>query len=219
MNFPWALNSLLASHGLASAFETPEPRSPDEYRQEVETYLSRLEDALLSIALTRHLKTPRCRLACRLENPTDRNIAGIKVTLTLPEGVRAYDDSLDEDDLPLAPRTWGPQPTIAPLGTWLGYPVQGPRLPFIQPRLNPSEPSATVGSDGHSIDYEMDLRPKDVLDLPQVTLLVPEVASSPLIAQWAATSTGARGVAEGTLEIVLAEPDPIEPYLPEVPRD
>jgi len=190
-----------------------EDRSPDEYRREIEEYLGEARPALVPATVRRFLTSDCCMFVLRGQNPTDRNLPGLRVELSFEEGVIPMTgiDIDIEAELPVSPRAWGPR-------------TEGGLFPFHLPDFGHVPGLAGMLStphfaaprvEGQTVIYSVGhLRPGQRFDEDSVPLLVTKADADETIAHWSATSTDIDGVAIGELRIPLAPAERLESYLP-----
>lgn len=206
----------LAISGLMGSWAAPrvqpDERSEEDYAQEVETYLAELKDVLIPRFFHRRLHHAGGELRLRLDNPTDRNFAGVQVAVHLSGNVRQWPEGVVDEitplrELPHRPRKLGtPTRTRSPL-EHLMRPPSFPILPAIN-YDNLYSPGYSI-EDGGSVKITFDpvhLRPRTPLQLPAVELIVDEQVGTELLMEWEATAENANGFMTGTQTIIVAAP-------------
>lgn len=180
-----------------------EDRTPEAYEEEIGHYLQDCERRLPAVLVRSLVASSRAALRLVLVNNPDVNLPSVEVEALVEGPVMAlsgHEEELDED-LPRRPRHWGtprPHPLLSTFGS-------RPRV-WIPPatRLMPEVTIDNTAS-ARVIFRPLDLRPEARVELPVVHLVVAkELAGETLTLQWKATSTGASGVASGTLTLPIA---------------
>lgn len=176
----------------------PEDRSPEEYRAQVQNYLDELRAALPAElrAGASSLLTP-CVFA--LTNDTPTNLAEVRLLVHVPGEAEASEPDEPGSGLPRPPRPYGPRrinrfPALdVPDYGWLTQSMigEGIRIPGVEVE---NGGSATLRFP------PVHVRPYDTVPLPPVVLLL----STPVVATWEATSTGADGKLSGTVQLNVA---------------
>jgi hypothetical protein len=185
----------------------PEARTPDAYTTEVEEYLAQLRAALPEAVRTA-ASVKLAPAVFTVHNDTDENFPEVRVRVHLvgPVNAREPDEGADAKELlPSEPRLWGPR-SINPFAT--AFPVI-PDAGWLQGS------AGYVPSTGPPVDIEnsgsttlrfspVHLRPLDQdVPLSAVVLIAHLARGESLHGTWQATSTGARGVAQGTLAVTF----------------
>lgn len=184
----------------------PEDRSPEKYREQVESYLDRAAHVLEQVATDRHIREGACRIELAVRNASDYPFRDVEVELYIPgEGVRATAE-LAHEKLPKPPRPWGDRwvepysqlfgGTVVPAGISESL-IRGLQPQYFGPSLDiENHGSATLTFPS------VDLAPRSARNLDEFNLIVPpELAGQELAARWTARSTSVPGVVEGTLAI------------------
>jgi hypothetical protein len=178
-----------------------EDRSPDEYRQAVETYLDEAREAVVQAAVSAAINGGLIQLQPVVSNHTDRNFPKVEVELYIAAPVMALDDEEDPNGLPPRPRPFGtPPPSPASLFLPGLTPPYLSRISEAVSRI----PEVTIDNSA-SVRLRfrpVDLRPKRQEELAAFQLLVrAELAGQTLPVNWTATSSGADGLAGGSLAV------------------
>ena len=210
------------SDQVTRAISDPEDRTPDQFRQEVENYLTvcreRLQDAP-SLAAARALNPTTWTIT----NLTDHNLEDIQVKVHVDGDVEAFENTAYfglADLTPTAPRTWGPRLKSAVRPQLLhGQPTRP------EPREFTTTPKPIVTNGGSaSIDFPpVTLRPRGAapLDDGHVLVLAPNF-TGPVRCTWTATATNLSGVAEGEFTIAVdgtdLDIDGLLQHRPDLPR-
>ncbi|GAA2288683.1 hypothetical protein GCM10010145_68810 [Streptomyces ruber] len=175
-----------------------ESRSPEEFRQEVDEYLSDLNLAMQH-ALAQAVSATGTPLTLTLTNPGEDNLTKVQVVLSLPDTVTAHvtADAEEEVDWPHQPAKYG-EGTIPVLGVHQG--VLG------------VQPSAYHLPSLHSPDIEqqdgrtlirfapVDLRPHETVDLDPITVYSSQEADF-FLSEWRATATNVSSKVQRPLSI------------------
>jgi hypothetical protein len=190
---------------LVRGFIASEDRSPETYRKEVEEYLQGLREVALVAGIRAAMKNSLGELRLAVANETDRNFPKVEIELHASGPVLAFEEEPDGDNFPARPRGYG-TPRPSPLGSSL--------LSSISPGVIPRFRGPTVRLPTMTIDNSasaritfspIDLRPRRQELLPPFHLLVPAgLAGKSVPANWTATSTGADGMASGSLSIEVS---------------
>jgi hypothetical protein len=178
-----------------------EDRSPDQYRQEVETYLNEAREAVVPTAVNAAIDGGLIQLRPVVSNHTDRNFPKVEIELYIAASAMALEDEEEPNGLPSRPRPFGtPRPSPASLLLPALTPPYLPRIPGTARRI----PEVTIDNSA-SVRLRflpVDLRPKRKEELAAFHLLVrAELAGQTLPVNWTATSSGADGLASGSLAV------------------
>lgn len=190
---------------LGGAFSSPEHRTEEQYREEVDAYLDDVASLLRAVARWHEIDAGTSRVHVAVTNATARNYTSVEVEIYIPGDVRAVDPEglPDLPDAPARPRAFGSR---KPTGFGLAYGSElFMRGAVVPPRLR----SGPVIDNGGSVRVTfppVDLRPGDTVSLDPVHLVVPGAAASAIAGTWTATATNADGRASGSLACVVAEP-------------
>jgi hypothetical protein len=65
----------------------PESRSQSEYGQQVEAFLEEARPVIVGASIRGFLEEPCCRIKLLVENPTERNMPGVELNVTLGDEV------------------------------------------------------------------------------------------------------------------------------------
>ena len=168
-----------------------EDRSPEEYRHEVATYLSKIEAVFPSIARAMALAEHGPSLQLLLVNDTEHNFQKVRVEIAIEANVWAYKNAEDaQPELPAAPRKWRSGPRISPPSL-----NSIPTLDIWEPQIDNSGPTIIEFAD-------VDIRPSGREELDPIYLICdPKLAGKTLAAKWTATSSSASGVAHGEIPV------------------
>ncbi|MDP9369769.1 MAG: hypothetical protein M3Q03_16115 [Chloroflexota bacterium] len=183
-----------------SSFEVTAPsflrdrRTEDEYRAEVEGYLTGADRVfqakLMAAAVRQRLAVTRFLIV----NPTPRNFPAAELELRLAAGIRVFFDAEDPPeqlDAPARPMRYGSAATIL---------APTPRIAFGRD---------TVSYDGERALVRfvpLDVRPGRRHAVRDMHLGVPaEFAGAEISVEWRVTSTGATAASEGTLRLRIEE--------------
>ncbi|MFD3943445.1 hypothetical protein [Streptomyces sp. NPDC058579] len=176
----------------------PDPRSPEEFRQEVDEYL-RDFDLAMQHALAQIVTATGTPLALKLTNPGEDNLTQVEVVLSLPDTVTAHvtADAEEEVDWPREPAKYreGTVPGFA------GRPaVFGVRPPAYH-LLSPHSPDIEQ-QDGRTVIRfaPIDLRPHETVALDPITVYSSQEADS-FVSEWRATATNVSSKKERSLSI------------------
>ena len=176
-----------------------EDRSQDEYRQEVETYLSAARESAAQAAVSAAMEGGLIQLQPVVSNHTDRNFPKVEVELYIAAPVMALDDELDANGLPRRPRLFG---TLRPRPSFVAAGIRTPHLPRAPASSRIPEVTIDNSASARLRFRPVDLRPKRQEELAAFHLLVrAELAGQTLPVNWTATSSGADGLASGSLAI------------------
>jgi hypothetical protein len=195
------LQRSIASASYSAFAPQPEDRSPDEYGDEVEEYLTECTEQMLLHECIRALaERPITRVRLSLTNPTIRNLPDVEITLRLPGPVAAFTkDDLPDHQMPAPPRLFG---TSRP--SYLSTTV--PNLSDLSPisRL----PSRVSIDNSNSATVQLragNLRPQQTKPLPEFHLVAAQAAGRVVRGSWEATSTGVDAMVQGDLQILIAD--------------
>lgn len=181
-----------------TAMMTRETRTADEFKDEVRQYATQVPTRYQLLARKQAVDTRLATVALVVENPTEINFAKTQVTLRLPGDVLAYFDSDDLDsDLGdcRPPVPWGKHTIHHSIAIV-------PRLGGILQNLRPD--GRKIDSNGGEVVVTLppvDVRPGTTHELEPIYLVIPDsYVGKTVEVAWRATSTGAAGDADGTLE-------------------
>ncbi|HEY3213448.1 MAG TPA: hypothetical protein VGL16_09640 [Actinomycetota bacterium] len=189
----------------------PEDRKPDDYRNDVETYLNKLREAIPPVVVSQAIALTGSSIRLQVANPIESNFRRVQLVLHAGTGVIAFDpedDNLDHE-LPQRPRPWGTRRPHTLAG--LGY--SGPFSGWTLPRsvVMGHIPRMWIENSGSTriVFDAFDLRPRAVTTTdPFVLFASPGLAGKTVPVTWEATSTSADGVASGSLPLQVAD-DPL----------
>lgn len=198
-----------AARSVASVMSTPEDRTPEQYRDEVEQYLKAAESAAVHVAFSSNKNRTKTPLRVRVSNPTERNLESVAVTIRFAGAVAAVREP--DATLPPPPRSWGPRPL-----EWMSGHSE-----YFAASLRRSTELSRILSDRSSLrgDYAVneegdatvisfdsfDLRPYASYELPPVHLIVGERMKGSMTGTWSGTTKNRDGLAEGTIHVQLAD--------------
>lgn len=186
--------------------ETPEDRTPDGYRAEVEKHLERCLDGFPGAegkAAARVLPV----LMWNVDNLSEDNLENLLVTVHIEGDVFAFDRINNftlRPEFHKRPRLWGPR-KVASRFDQLKPQVFTQPSPVAYP---PPPPRPTIQNGGSAtIEFPaLHLRPHatEVMDADFVLMVMPNV-SGPIRCTWKATATNLSAVAKGELSIPLVD--------------
>ena len=191
----------------------PEDRTEEIYLAEVEAYLDAARSKVANEAVRGFLDDACCELVVVVQNPTDGNIPGVELEVTLDDDVTLNLEESDLTVLPERPRLWGPRK----VGGFDLEALSRPSFTSLSPHFGfPSFPS--LHSDhriaGQTVVYHVGhLRPAGRYESEPIPLLISN-SGQKVSARWAATSAVLDGVVEGTFELTLAPIQEIAQYVP-----
>lgn len=198
--------SRAASLAVQGISETPEDRSPDDYRADVEKHLERCRNGFLGAeegAAARVLPITMWSV----ENLSDDNLENLLVTVHVEGDVFAF-DRVDNFSLRpeghKRPRLWGPRKLSDRFEPFNAHFVsQTSPVTFRSP-----SPRPTIQNGGSAtIEFpSLHLRPRttEVLEAELVLMVMPNV-SGPIRCTWTATATNQSAVGEGEFSIPLVD--------------
>ncbi|RCG17272.1 ATP-binding protein [Sphaerisporangium album] len=207
---------------LFSAFDqftktTPETRTPEEYRQQVEAYVRKCAErwpGLVVAGAAAHIAP----IELELINALPANLTDVEVELYIPGDVHAVrprsarTQVANEQfvDLPHPPLPYGPR-VESIFSDVPGYKVSRPLgYGLIQPQVSRSWPRIDNGGSTRITFPVVHLRPHQQVRLDPIVVVVQTPAPSPLVGGWRATSTSMDGTVVGELRIsVSGEPVPL----------
>jgi hypothetical protein len=192
-----------ATSSIHRLFESePEKRTVDEFKGEIENYLTRakavLSEACMGVMADAEVNEVRLVLV----NPTDHNLPDVELKLYIPGQVWAFDDGFPAE-LPPDPWPYGkPRPSDLMRSMASGVSVPRAMLPF-----GAARPPTMWITNGGSVSLRFKvghMRPHGEAELDTFTLVTAEPPGAVLDAQWSITSTALSGVGKGTLAIQLS---------------
>lgn len=190
----------LSVHGI---LETPEDRTPDDYRAEVEKHLEQCRDGFPG-AQERAAARVLPVITWSVDNLFEDNLENLLVTVHVEGDVFAF-DSIDNFTLRpeghKRPRLWGPRKLadrFTPQFVTQPSPVA----------YRPPSPRPTIQNGGSAtIEFPaLHLRPRttEVLEADLVLMLMPNV-SGPIRCTWTATATNLSAVGKGEFSIPVVD--------------
>lgn len=204
-----------------ATFTRPENRMQDQYREEVQRYLSDYREYLSEKLRRRYIESAGL-LRVNLHNPTDRTFEDVLAEVYLPGEVEALDPSDEpevQDYAPERPREFG---TSQPLALFTPQLYAPSHMAAMLGRGAASRHGPVIDNSGSArIRYQpILLRPHATVPLDDVVLFVRERPGSVITGTWQATATNAQGRAEGTLEVRVAHtPLAVDELLAAHPED
>ncbi|MEU2263800.1 hypothetical protein ABZ557_26820 [Streptomyces sp. NPDC019645] len=176
----------------------PDSRSPEEFRQEVDEYLSDF-DLAMQHALAQAVSATGTPLTLTLTNPGEDNLTKVEVVLSLPDTVTAHvtADAEEEVDWPHQPAKYG-EGTIPVLGVHQG--VLGVQPPaYHLPSLHSPD---IEQQDGLTLIRfaPVDLRPHETVALDPITVYSSQEADS-FLSEWRATATNVSSKVQRSVSI------------------
>lgn len=181
-----------------------EQRSPEEYTQEVRSYVAGLREKLPVHLAWRALERRIAVLPLEVRNLTDRNFAQLRVELHIEGAVKAFWEAPRLPALPRPPVKYGNKTLLNVSGNVLGDfgHVSLPRYDLPEVSLR----GRIDNSRSAAVTYlPIDLRPADTEQLEDLLLVVEvEHCGLPLEVTWRATSTSADGQSDGSFEVQVA---------------
>ena len=179
-----------------------EKRSPEEYRRQVESYVSEMAPLLPAIIRSEALMDRAPGLHLVVVNETEHNFSGARVEVSIEGEVWAYRSAEEVmPEIPRLPRKWGSAPEF--------------HLPrFHLPGINAAAGLDTMDLWGPRIDNsgsariefpDDDLRPGARVELDPIHLVCDaNLAGETLTGNWTATYSSARGVVRGEFPIQVS---------------
>lgn len=182
-----------------------EVRTPDEYRAEVDRYMSWSEEHFDELIVDRFARCGRNTVGLVVENDSGCNLPDVELTLYIPGAVAA-----------LEPRRHPgvrARPTPRPFGTARQFfpPSMGSVMP-IATGLDLGDRRISI-INGGSATVRIDLgdgRPMATVSAPLFVVLANEPPGSALQCTWRVTSTGVDAIPDGERDIEVAE-EPVDP--------
>jgi hypothetical protein len=191
----------------SSMFSHPEDRNPDDYRDEVDSYLASLREQIPSVAMSRAIQRSE-PLRLRVENLTEANFASVRLELYVPGEVFAFDpdEYLESEHLPRPPPLFGTPRPITPLAGILPR-LAEPRFPMTP---IPSIPGIEIeNTESARLTFPtFDLRPRDAVLTDPFHLFARPGDSGDVEASWKATSKTANGMVTGNV-VLRVHVDPL----------
>ena len=171
-----------------------ENRSPEEYRRQVASYLTKMASVFPSIARAGALLDRDPSMQLVVINETEHNFTGVRVEVTIEGDVWAYRSAEDaQPEMPTPPREWrsGPWITMPSIQSMPTVDIWGPHID---------------NSGSSSIEFpDVDIRPGERVTLDPIHLVCDvKLAGAMLTAKWTATSSSASGVARGDFPIKVS---------------
>jgi hypothetical protein len=183
-------------------FVMSEDRSPEIYRSQVEEYLQAAREVAPVAGIRAAVRNSLGELRLAVANETDRNFPKVEIELHVPGPVLAFEEVPDGEDFPARLRGYG-TPRPAPWASSL-LPSISPLIPSRLGGTAARLPIMTIDNSASArITFgAIDLRPRRQELLPAFHLMVPaSLVGQSIPVTWTATSTGADGLASGSLSI------------------
>lgn len=198
-NDPLSALGTLSNISAWSTYPTqqPERRSPEQYEREVEGYVGRCGRLLGRAAAAAFARRGLGRLDLTLHNPSDTNIADVRLVLRLSDVLIAFDDEAEDVELPEAPHRWGPTSIVA-----------APSF-NIPAGLGAVVPVLDIKREGDEVVVAfpaVHLRPQAREPLEPVFVVA---RPGTVQASWSVTSTESDGVLEGRFEVECGGTPPV----------
>ncbi|MFK4687741.1 AlbA family DNA-binding domain-containing protein [Streptomyces pristinaespiralis] len=188
--------------------ETPEERTPEQYRQHVQRYLKKCRQKLPE-AIEEAAAARIAPLALRLVNHESTNLEDVQVELYIPGAVQALeiesDWTADNERFPRALPArpyYGPRSRL-PFGAGFSLP-SGDLIP------RTGDVSINIDNSGSARVQlpPMHLRPNRHADLEPFVVVSSPDETGPVIAEWSVTCTNRDGVEFGTVMLPRAKAQP-----------
>jgi hypothetical protein len=187
---------------IAFARAVGEYRSAETYTNEVDKYIGKLTDALPDALLARSVLHNTSPLRLGITNNTERTFTGVRVEITVPEGIEvcAYTNDLDDrPSLPRPPLLYGE----VSVGAHWSYRDVLIKPPVLRPIW---APDAYRDGETTTIMYaDAEVRAEDTYELPEIWLLLDQDAPSELLITWEATAKEANKRLHATITVPIAE--------------
>lgn len=201
---------------------TPEPRTEDQYRTQIDTWEQQTRTAWPE-GVDRLIGLRLPLVAPRVENLEEVFLHDVELVVHLEGKVRGVSAELDEYEptcpslgLPPTPRTWGPKP----LDLRLQVPAYS--LGFGGPAVPASPPSVSWSNTGSvTITFEVgDLRPRETYTCvdSDLILVVNGAQDVPIHGTWKITARDHHRIYVGELTVALAQPLDLTPELDAILR-
>ncbi|CAL9585324.1 AlbA family DNA-binding domain-containing protein [Streptomyces sp. enrichment culture] len=201
---PPTLQSVLSRSISHPLIETPEERTPEQYRLQVQRYLKKCRQKLPA-ALEEAAAARLTPITLRLLNHESANLEGVQVELYIPGAVQALEVESDWiADNERFPRALPPRPYYGPRS----------RLPFGAGfSVNSGDLIPRAGDTSINIDNSgsarlqlppVHLRPNRHADLEPFVVVSSPAETGPVIAEWSVTCTNRDGVESGTVTLPRA---------------
>lgn len=192
--------------GLISAVTQPDARSPEQYLNEVEEYLTKCSMQMRRTVEWKYARQAALGFRVTVVNPTDRVFESVQVEIHLPGDVSAIAaGELVEppDHLPSQPSSFG-QPRSLIVRQPESLISVMPRAPKLH-RWPRSDNSRSA-----NVEHEpVNVRPRSRVVLAIVHLLPRVAPGSTLDGTWSATATNALGKISGPLTVTVGQDFPI----------
>jgi hypothetical protein len=202
---------------------TPAAAPETAYDDLMAAYSRDCRDVLHRRAAIMTARWPGCAVRLRLANPTEVDILGARVRLSLPDGVRPVDPALADQAPPgLPPRPVRREPSAGPEITLhdvyredVGL-VRTLAEMFNQPSATAAHP--VVDPEARTVEFHLvDLRAQDSVLLPPAPLVVDRPAGTAVPIGWTVTGSAAHQAFSGTVTVpVVASTMPLGDLFPAV---
>lgn len=182
-----------------------EERTEDDYRSEVAEHLERCRESIKGAVLASYADAELGVIDFVLRNPTETSFPGVEVEVHLAGAVHKSKRSADNQrSLPRKPRPFGePQPVTPPWATSMHAVPYSPldQLQDLHVRFHAEDTGSVTATYG-----PWDLRARQTLTLDGLRVWAGERPDNDVVrCEWRATSMGAKGVAEGTVDVPLGD--------------
>lgn len=220
-NYPMRPRSLgEVVESVRRAIDDTEPRSEEEYQQQVQRYIAQCSERL-PMAIQRAARARLAPLKVRLVNRTDLNLRDVELCLYIPGDVEAHHASAYADNesvtgLPGRPTPFGSGRRMSPLHHALAAGVgtfPAPRHLPIAMSMHVTDLARLDIVPGGSVTITFrlgHLRPRGTTDARGIIVLAHAPAGPLIAATWTATCTNHDTVVTGTLDLPVAD-QPLSP--------
>jgi hypothetical protein len=205
------LSESAISKSFAIGLFEPDPRTPEDYENELDLYIGKAERRLPAVVLWRTYKRGLGRLALFVRNDTDDPVRQLQVEVHIAgEGFAAFDEGdIESATMPDRPVMLGKKvrPPFADASAINFGGLGLNRYSSYLPNIRPVGRSVRIDNTGsvRLIFDALDLYPQETADLTEIRLFTnPTLAGKTLVAEWSARSRDASGVLRGRLDIEVA---------------
>ncbi|MFD8958963.1 helix-turn-helix domain-containing protein [Streptomyces anulatus] len=195
-----ALAEMTDTYNVLRTLGHQDHRSPEEFREQVEAYLLRLDQAMQQ-SLLQAVGAAGTPLALQLVNPGEENLTKVEVVLRLPDTVLAHAADDDEEvDWPEPPQEYGTAAFPIGAGAIAGLAAIRPAAYLPPPLYAPD----IQQEDGRTVIRfaPVHLRPHETVTLDPITLYTTQdVPDDTVAGEWHATATNVAGRTQQALLI------------------
>jgi hypothetical protein len=196
---------------------THDYRSPEQFREEVDEYLSKVRDALPDVLTARSILHDVGRVQLGVVNEKDHSWTNVRVELSVPKDVivRIWkpEQEQEEHELPEPPRPFGTSSVGQRPFVGFGKLHLPEVIPFWVPEIEETASEIKV------IFRDQDVRAEGKAPLRDIWLLADDQAPEKISIKWEATADNATKRLKGSVEIAISDQHIAPAHLLDKPQD